>query len=69
MRARASLTLVAILSAASTSVAQESLLPETTDPIEVRLGLYGLLAEASDDVVAEHYAILKADRDRLAGLV
>ncbi len=59
---------VVLLSVASASVGDDSL-PDTTDPLEVRLALYGLLAEASDDMVAEHYAVLKADRDRLAGLV
>jgi len=59
---------VVLLFVASALVGDDHL-PDTTDPIEVRVAFYGLLAEASDETVAEHYATLKADRDRIAGLL
>ncbi len=63
------LTIAASLSLVASALAGDDSLPDITDPIEVRVALYGMLAEASDEVVADHYAVLKADRDRLAGLV
>ena len=65
---RCVLAVFGLLLVASASVGDDTL-PDTKDPIEVRVALYSWLAEARDEVVAEHYAILKADRDRLAGLV
>lgn len=63
------LMIVASLSFVASALAADDSLPDISDPIEVRVTLYGMLAEASDEVVADHYAVLKADRDRLAGLV
>lgn len=59
---------VVLLFVASALVGDDHL-PDTTDPIEARVAFYGLLAEASDDTVADYYAVLKADRDRIAGLL